>query len=215
MNEQRDMRIIKFINQFGFCEMPQIEKQFGLNKPRAYKIMQRLVKRGYVIHERIFFHRHGIYRVTREGARLTCLPKLDKVPVGVYEHQLAVVEIYIKLMRQYPDAQWMSERIIRKFGYMPRVGRGREKHFADALLYLPDEKVVAIEVELTMKSKRRLNDIFTAYMCQLEIKEVWYFCAPEIFEKVKKQAEKFSKLIKVYELSPDTAGINTYDSFVG
>ena len=203
MTEHRDTKIIKFINEFGFCEMPQIEKQFGLNKPRAYKIMQRLVKHGYVIHERIFYHRHGIYRVTREGAQLTGLPRLVKVPVGIYEHQLAVIEIYIQLMQQYPGATWMSERIIRKLGYMPKMGSRKEKHFADALFYLPDGKLVAIEVELTMKSKRRLKDILTAYMCQLEIKEVWYFCSPEIIERVKILANKFS-MIKVFEYSHGT-----------
>ena len=203
MTERRDTKIIRFINEFGFCELPQIEKQFGLSKHRAYKVMQRLVKYGYVIHERIFYHRHGIYRVTCEGAQLTGLPRLYKVPVGIYEHQLAVIEIYIQLMRQYPGATWMSERIIRKLGYMPRVGRGREKHFSDAIFYLPDGKLVAIEVELTMKSKRRLKDILTAYMCQLEIKEVWYFCSPEIIERVKILANKFS-MIKVFEYSHGT-----------
>jgi hypothetical protein len=212
--EHRDTKIIKFINEFGFCEMPQLEKHFGLNKPRAYKIMQRLVKRGYVIHERIFYHRHGIYRVTRDGAQISGLPMLDKVPVGIYEHQLAVIEIYIKLMRQYPGAQWMSERTIRRTGFMPRVGRGREKHIADALLYLDDPKPIAIEVELTMKSKRRLSDILTAYMCQLDIKEVWYFCSPEIIERVKKAAEKF-RMIKVFEYLPDTTDKTTSGSSVG
>lgn len=40
----RDREIMRFINQFGFCEMKQIEKMFCLRKPRNYKVMQRLVK---------------------------------------------------------------------------------------------------------------------------------------------------------------------------
>jgi len=214
MYENRDIRIINFINEFGFCEIPQIEKQFGLNKPRAYKVMQRLIKHGYVHHERIFYHRHGVYRVTRLGAQLTGLPRLDKVPVGIYEHQLAVIEIYIQLMREYPKATWMSERNIRR-GWMPKVGKGREKHIADALLYLGDDKPIAIEVELTMKGKRRLEEIFSAYRSQFELKEVWYFCSPDIYEKVKKLAEKFQSVIKVFELSSDITDKITFDSSVG
>ncbi|OGT57570.1 MAG: hypothetical protein A3F14_05570 [Gammaproteobacteria bacterium RIFCSPHIGHO2_12_FULL_43_28] len=214
MYEHRDTKIIKFINEFGFCEIPQIEKQFGLNKARAYKIMQRLVKRGYVIHERIFYHRHGIYRVTRQGAQISGLPRLDKVPVGIYEHQIAVIEIYIKLMREYPDAHWMSERAMRKTGSMPRVGRNRDRHYADALFFLPDGKQIAIEVELTMKSKNRLDDILSDYVCQFEINEVWYFCAPDVFEKVKKLAAKF-RMIKVFKIPSDTTDNNTSDSSVG
>jgi hypothetical protein len=215
ISERRDTRIIRFINEFGFCEISQIEKRFGLNKPRAYKVMQRLVKRGDVIHERIFYHRPGIYRVSREGAQLTGLPMLDKVPVGIYEHQLAVIEIYIKLMQQYPDAQWMSERTIRRTGFMPRVGRGKERHIADALLFLPDDMQIAIEVELTMKSKRRLEQIHSAYMGQSAIKEVWYFCSPDVFEKVKKMAERRSEFIKVYELEPDRTDKTISVSSVG
>jgi hypothetical protein len=162
MYENRDVKIIKFINEFGFCELPQIEKQFELSRHRAYKIMQRLTTRGYIKHERIFYHRHGVYRATRLGAEITGYPMLDKVPAGIYEHQLAVIETYIQLIRQYPDASWMTERVMRRTGYMP--GRRRDKHYADALLYMPDGSQIAIEVELTMKSKRRLEEIFRVYM---------------------------------------------------
>lgn len=100
---------------------------------------------------------------------------------------------------------------------MPRVGRGREKHIADALFYLDDTKPIAIEVELTMKSKRRLEDIFSGYMCQFDIKEVWYFCSPDIFEKVKILAEKrkVTRVIKVFELSSDITDKTISDSSVG
>jgi hypothetical protein len=213
MHKSRDMRIIKFINEFGFCELPQIQKQFALSKHRAYKVMQRLVEREYVMHERVFFHRHGIYRATRLGAQFTDVPMLDKVPVGIYEHQLAVIEIYIKLMREYPDATWLTERVLRRTGYMP--GKGRDKHYADALMSMPDGRQIAIEVELTMKSKRRLEDIFKRYMSQFDIKEVWYFCSPDIFEKVNKLVGRYGSVIKVFEVVPDRTDKTTSVSSVG
>lgn len=199
MYTNRNSEILRFINEFGFCELPQIQKRFGLSKTRAYKIMQRLIKHGYVIHERIFYHRHGIYRVTRDGAEISGLPMLSQVSVGNYEHQIAVIETYIKLMRQYPTASWLTERVLRRTGFMP--GKGRDKHYADALMFMPDGKQVAIEVELTMKSKSRLKEILSGYMCQCEIKEVWYFCSPEIIEKVKKLADCWKSTIKVFEFS--------------
>jgi hypothetical protein len=213
MHESRDKRIIKFVNEFGFCELPQIQKQFGLSKHRAYKVMQRLIEREYILHERIFFHRHGIYRATRLGAQLTSVPMLDKVPVGIYQHQLAVIETYIKFMQEYPDATWMTERVLRRAGFMP--GRRRDKHYADALVYMPDGKQIAIEVELTMKSKRRLEDIFRGYMGQIQINEVWYFCAPEIFKKMNILADKRSSVIKVFEMLPDRTDKTTSVSSVG
>ena len=197
----RVMQVMNFINEFGFCELPQIQRQFGLTNSGTYKMMKGYIKEGLVKHERIFYHRHGIYRATRLGATLTCIPKLDKVPVGNYAHQIAVIETYMQFMKQYPGASWMTERVLRRLGYMP--GKDRDKHYADALVYLPDGKQIAIEVELTMKSKRRLKKIMSGYMCQFEIKEVWYYCAPAIVNKVKQLADKWESVIKVYELTPD------------
>src|SRR5690606_12641074 len=96
--------------QFGFCEMPQIEKMFGLKKPRSYKVIQRLVRDGLVIHERIFHNRHGIYRLSKEGAQFTELPAMDKVFIANYHHHLMVIEVYMQLIKKYPEAIWFSER---------------------------------------------------------------------------------------------------------
>lgn len=81
-----------------------------------------------------------------------------------------------------------------------KVGIGkRDKHLADGVLLLPDNKHVAIEVELTMKSKSRLKEIMLGYALHEHIKEVWYFCAPGIVEKVRKVAGD-REYIKVFSL---------------
>ncbi len=66
MLTERDIRILHFINDFGFCEMPQLEKMFSLTKPRNYQIIQRLLAAGLVKHERVFHGRHGIYRLSKK-----------------------------------------------------------------------------------------------------------------------------------------------------
>ena len=76
---ERDLEILAFINTFGFCEMPQLEARFGLRKPRNYQVMNRLVGAGLVRHERVFYGRHGIYRLSPKGARFTGLPALARV----------------------------------------------------------------------------------------------------------------------------------------
>jgi hypothetical protein len=63
----------------------------------------------------------------------------------------------------------------------------------------PDFKHVAIEVELTMKSKRRLEDITWDYMLHKHIKETWYYCAPDVAGKVAKVISEL-KGFKVYTL---------------
>jgi hypothetical protein len=97
-----------------------------------------------------------------------------------------------------PEAQWVSERRLKRDRFAK--GIGRTGHIADGLLVFPDDRHIAIEVELTMKGKLRLEKIFRAYGGQFEIKEVWYFCSPDILPKIRKAAEKRS-YIKIHGLS--------------
>lgn len=66
---ESDIEIRKFINDFGFCEISQIEKRFQLNRPRNYKIMQRLVKADFVMHQRVFNNNFGIFYLSNIGAQ--------------------------------------------------------------------------------------------------------------------------------------------------
>ncbi|VVC75009.1 hypothetical protein AQUSIP_02830 [Aquicella siphonis] len=194
---QRDIDILEFINEFWFCEITQIEQKFDLKKPRSYQIMQRLIKEKLVIHERVFHGRNGIYYLSKQGASHFDLPAMSNVPIAIYDHQLAIIDIYFKLMHLHPEAQWISERRLKRERFAK--GIGRLGHISDGLLVFPVDKQIAIEVELTMKGKLRLEKIFKAYASQLEIKEIWYFCSPEILPKMQKAAEK-RPYIKIHRL---------------
>jgi hypothetical protein len=194
----RDMEIMRFINEFGFCEMPQIEKKFGLRKPRSYKVIKRLINAGFVIHEHVLKYKHGIYRLTREGAECTDFPKLKYVSLASYLHQLTVVNVHLKLMQQFPNATWISERRLKREQYL-KGSFIRYGHVSDGMLIFPEEKKIAIEVELTMKGKDRLNKIIRDYAFNRSIDGVWYYCAPEIVSKVKDSARWVDE-ISVFEI---------------
>ena len=198
----RDIEILKFINEFGFCEIVQIEKKFGLKKPRCYQVMQRLIKANLVIHERVFHARNGVFYLTYQGAT-TCtdLPSIKNIPKDNYLHQLTIIEIYFQLMHLFPQATWISERRMwrEKDVYSVSHRKGVE-HLADGVLVFPDDKQVAIEVELSMKSRKRIEDIIVSYVLHRRLKEVWYFCSPEIIERVRKAAGKWDH-VKIHGLS--------------
>ena len=192
----RDMEIIRFINEFGFCEMPQIEKRFSLKKPRGYKVIKRLIEAGLVVHEYVLRNKHGIYRLTREGAECTDLPMLKYISLGSYLHQLTVVNVHLELMQRFFNATWISERRLKRDKFLEK-GFYRIGHIADGMLVFPDDKKIAIEVELTMKGKDRLDKIITGYALNRSIDGVWYFCAPEIVNKVKNISSWF-KDVRVF-----------------
>jgi hypothetical protein len=196
---ERDVEILQFINLFGFCEMPQLIARFGWRKPRNYQIMKKLLTAGLVKHERVFHGQHGIYRLTPAGARHSGLPPLSKVPLASYAHDVRVIELYLALRQQYPGVQWVSERELKHEKYFSGVGK--RGHLSDGLLIFEDGKHVALEVELTLKSKSRLEKILKEYGAQFSIKEVWYFGTPAVATTVRELVTRLKlSFVKVFDL---------------
>lgn len=195
---KRDLNILKFINDMGFCEMPQICKKFGMRKSIGYRLMKRLLNANLVQHNRLFYGEHGVLHLTVKGAAYTDLPAIDKIPEGRYYHQITLTDVYIKLSQLYPDASWISERQL-KYEKFNTGQLGKTGHISDGILVLPDDKKIAIEVELNMKSKSRIQKILKDYGTQLAIKEVWYFCDETICKNLLQQAK--APFIKVQSLS--------------
>lgn len=194
---KRDIEMIRFINEFGFCEMPQFMKRFGLKKTWMYEMMQRLIEAGFIKHQRILHGRPGVYSVTRKGAKLTDLPPIEQVTVGRYEHQNCVLNVYMKLREQYPEAHWISERRLMNDKFCD--GLGKTGHVSDGILMFPDGKQIAIEVELSIKGKNRIEKILRGYGAQLSIKEVWYYCTPPVASLLKRLSANMP-FIKTYHL---------------
>lgn len=194
---RRDVEILTFINDFGFVGLTHLMKRFCLNESNCYKRMQRLIKQQFVIHERVFHNEKGVYRLSAKGAEWTELQPIVSVQRTAYVHQLMVIEVYIALQKKYPDAYWVPERRLIKDEYFDE--KFKNKHIADGLLILPDDKQIAIEVELSLKEKSRLYKIFKNYAAKYAIDEVWYYCTPKIINPLKKLAEK-RPYIKIFDL---------------
>jgi hypothetical protein len=194
----RDVAILQFINEFGFCEMPQINQRFTLRKPRNYQIINKLIRHNLLQHERIFYRRHGLFRLTQAGSRFTSLPPLHRVPLANYHHDLALLNLYLKLRIFYPDSSWISERKLKHDKY--KLGVGQQGHLPDGILVFPDGKQIAIEVELSCKSKQRLEAILKTYAAQFSLQEVWYFCRQTMLPRLQEAAKGMS-FVKIHSLN--------------
>jgi predicted transcriptional regulator len=193
---QRDVTILQFIHECGFCEMTHLDVRFGLKKSRNYRIIKRLLTAGLVVHERIFYKSHGVYRLSEKGAKLSDLPVVKRIALATYEHELTLAQLHLKLMSVYPDAHWVSERRLRYLQSL--AGSKKRVHVADGVLVVGD-KHIAIELELTLKNKYRFLRILKHYAANLEYEEVWYFCADSVYEKARLFAAKYV-FIKVRRL---------------
>lgn len=197
MATSRDMKILNFINDFGFCTIGHIQRCFNLKQARSYQIMQRLEKKGLVQHEMVFHNKPGFYWLTRKGALDTPLHAADGIPEGNITHQLTIIDVYLKLRRLHPDATWISERQLEHAKFSK--GLGQKGHLSDGILLWPDNKKIAIEIELTMKGSKRLDQILKEYRKQFGIVEVWYYCDPSIIKSFQVKVAK-RPYIKVFDL---------------
>lgn len=183
---ERDLAILQFINDFGFCEMPHLDRRFGLKKPRNYQVVNRLVEAGLVAHERVFHGRHGIYRLSAKGASYTDLPALQRVALGNYHHDVMLIDVYLKLRTLHPEATWLSERHLKRDKFLDGVGK--HGHLSDGVLVFPEGNQIAIEVELSLKGKNRLERILKGYGGDFSMKEVWYYCSEGVAASVRSLA---------------------------
>jgi len=195
----RDLEMLRFINDFGFCEASHLKKHFNLRVPRCYQLISRLISGGFLKAEKIFFAKERILMLTREGAKHTNLPPLKAFSFWRYQHTIHVINVYLELTRLYPEATWKGEREIVQEGLT--IGDKKYKHTPDALLIFSDGTRIAIEIELTSKARARWEKIAQTYNHSFEVNEVWYFGARPILGSLRKIFEKrvFIKLIDLNE----------------
>jgi hypothetical protein len=173
----RDVLLMSWINDHGFVTIDHVATFIKTTVPRAYSRVKRLVQHGYLRHNRIFHGTPGVYRTTLAGIRLSEseLPPLHHVPLPTYQHDLRVVEISLLLLDLLGGA-FITERLLRKEAGIARFNQSL--HISDGLLKI-NGKTIAIEVELSKKSKSRRETIMQHYLANNAITQVWYFCRNE------------------------------------
>jgi len=197
----RDIEIIRWIDSFGYVTAQQVFSQFNLNPKRGYRRLRLLAQEGYLLHKRIFVGQPGIYQAGGKGLALIAddpeqPPGLASVKPAIIAHNLLVVDLALALARQMGGA-WRTDRQIRRDkGFVPQG-----YHVPDGVLTLPGGKKVAVELELTTKSTRRLEKIMKSYARATEYNEVWYFAQrPALAEKIRERARRMPFII-VFMLS--------------
>ncbi|MDW3209289.1 MAG: helix-turn-helix domain-containing protein [Reichenbachiella sp.] len=163
---KRDIKILKFINRFGKVNTDQIAAYLEVSKVRTYQIMQRLKKSGMVELVRVFHNEPGIYLCTSEGAKFTNQEKLRELHIASLKHDLKILDVFLNIRDEMQIESFMTEREIRKSVDL--------EHFPDLLIKYSGEQI-SIEVELSRKSKTRMEAIRNFYLKTVFIKKVIYF----------------------------------------
>jgi len=212
----RDQEMVRLIGRHGAMTMGQVMRAMGTQKTVAYRHFRRCAEARLV--ERLSIPGVGpVLHATREGLRYASLPlSVAAVTAGTIEHTLRCTSVAIKAGEHYGHeailtereivaAEALEERAIASVPVGSYTGAPR-KHRAD-LAILREQGTIAIEVELTPKSRRRLEAIIGAWCAAAlgdgDLTQVHYLCAPgQTLNAVLRTVEKVGagSVVRVAEL---------------
>jgi hypothetical protein len=193
MLTERDKEIIKLINRFGYLTAAQVSKLMKMSKRMTYLRLQKMVQQKYLNYRRVLHGQAGIYRCSERGLE-EIEAELGRFPIRLQTlpHNLAVADVAAALLERYSDALWITERELRREAGQ-RFGVGLNIHVPDGVLVLSSGEKIAIEMELTTKTKATLGKVLRDYLRKSEYYEVWFIC------RTARQAERYKKLTRSYD----------------
>lgn len=197
--QDRDTDILRWVNGFGFASAEHIRQFMGVGKTAAYVRIKKLVDGGYLVRDRILHGQARIHKVTRNGVTATgdaVLP-LKYVNLGTFRHDYKLIDLALMLEAQTGGTFIPDRRIRHDEGLS---GVGQLGHIPDGYLYIDDDKPIAVELELSVKSRVRINEIVNSYGGDLSVKGTWYFTDNKSVKRAIEKAAGDFDFIKVKEL---------------
>jgi hypothetical protein len=190
---ERDKQILRLINRFGYLTAAQVMRLMGMSKRMTYLRLQKMVQEKYLNYRRVLFGQAGIYRCSLRGLE-EIEAELGRFPIRLQTlpHNLAVADIAAALLERYSGAAWTTERELRREAGQ-KFGVGLNIHVPDGILVLNSGEKIAVEVELTAKTKATLGKVLRDYLRKSEYYEVWFIC------RTARQAERYKKLTRGYD----------------
>ena len=166
----REREVVSWVARLGAVSVEQIGRRFGVGRSVAYDQVRRLVKHGLLERNQTVIGDPTLISATRDGIAYAGLGlKRPAIRIGQVEHWLTCADVAIELEARYGPERLLSERELRFQAQLTGKPLGAAKvgemangsprlHWPD-LAVGTDEGLIVYEVELTPKSRRRLDKI--------------------------------------------------------
>jgi hypothetical protein len=171
---------------------------FGMGRTTTYHRLALLTREKMLECQVVLYGRPGMYSATAKGLRWQGLERVKRfriTPNG-FEHAWQVADAAAQLHQALPDWNVVGEREIRWIELeeqelfasiqVGNIGDRKVMHRPDLALTLPGRGVVAIEVELSIKSKPLLAKICRGWARARHIDSVYYLADPRTARAVKR-----------------------------
>ena len=185
----REREIVHWVGRLGAVSVGQIGRRFEVCQSVAYEQVRRLVKFGWLERTQTGIGDPTLISATKDGITYAGLGlRPPTIRIGEVDHWLACTDVAIELEDRYGAERVLSERELRfeeqlsgepiasaKLG--ETVHGYWRRHWPD-LAVVGDAGTTVYEVELTPKSRRRLEAILTAWSWADHVERCVYLCPP-------------------------------------
>lgn len=166
----RDLEVLRWLGEQCGGRLDHLEALLGCGERQARRVVARLREHGLVRVERLLVGEPSWVTPTSRGLALAgCEFRVWQPSLALLSHVAAVNGVRLHIQGRSPGSVWVCERELAR-------ERGVSGHLPDGVVVL-DGRRVAVEVELTLKSRQRiegiLDDLAGSYDTFL------YFCAPK------------------------------------
>lgn len=190
MQTTRDAQIVAWIGRIGAAGAEHVRERFAMSSSPVYRRLLSLTTAGLLEHHSVLYGWPGMYTATSSGLRWQGMGRLPVFHVrpGGFEHAWRVATVAVALHRALPGWRVIGEREIGMLeGEEGRLLASVRTGSAGgrALLHRPDlgvlgpsGRVLAIEVELSVKAPQRLLRICRGWGRGRHLGHVYYLATP-------------------------------------
>jgi len=166
---RRDIEVLAWIAEQYGARVDQLEVLTGAGPRTVQRTLARLRAAGLVRTERVLVGEPAWVLPTAAGMT-ACNSGFGpwRPRLSLIAHVAAVNDVRLHIQGRAPSTEWIPERVLAR-------DHQAGEHLPDGVA-ITDGKRVAIEVELTLKSRRRINAILDEL--NLRFDAALYFCAP-------------------------------------
>jgi hypothetical protein len=165
---RRDLEVLAWLGEQYGARVDQLELLMGCGPRTVQRTIARLHAAGLVRSQRMLVGEPAW--VTPTGAGMAACGSgfgVWRPRIGLLAHAAAVNDVRLHIQGRAPSTEWEPERVLAK-------ERGAGQHLPDGVA-ITEGRRVAIEVELTVKSRRRVTAILDELAGRFDA--VLYFCA--------------------------------------
>jgi hypothetical protein len=165
----RDLVLLGWLAEQYAATTEQLGVLLGCGPRSVQRVLARLRDAGLVSTYRVLVGQPAWVTPTRAGLRACGSQyKVWQPKLGVLLHTAAVNDVRLHIQARSPEAEWVSERALAR-------ERREGEHLPDGVV-ITDGQRVAIEVELTVKSERRVRATLDELTGRFDM--VLYYCPP-------------------------------------